>query len=435
MRKSKRVLAILLIVSVLISCVVGFYSGAEEEPFKYHTHFMQEHFGNIQTQSHWNNANLYPANDIGSCPYVSMALLLSFYDAYWNDDFVPSGYETKGTISLLSGIIGDETHFTLENSEWDKYAAANGIDLSNISDANINTAQQVYSDFIDAHWDKYFQLYLIHLAKEQGFHDGELVYELTGDEMVDFLEFYLYNICGFTSNQITVNRMRENLTTTNEDLFNAAKAHIQEGFPVIYGGYEADIGNIKLLSSIGDSFSGHALLAYDLTDDENDIILSPCWNSEPTETFYTTDYRYLSDIIWLEINEDAFPHVCSDSYDSTVGLEHYCICDIYYDHPAHTHKIDEVTPVYHAYDSTTHTFTCFWDGEIVTTSHKFAYQSISNAYHTYECDCGYTNVANHNMVRTSPRYSVCANCGYTRDHHQGGNEMIPWKDDTDLETE
>ena len=51
----------------------------------------------------------YPKNVDGICGYTAMSMLLSYYDTYWNDDFIPNNYQTGAycTLSSLDDIQGD----------------------------------------------------------------------------------------------------------------------------------------------------------------------------------------------------------------------------------------------------------------------------------------------------------------------------------------
>ena len=80
------VIAITLIVSLTISCISasGLEIPSSETANDFNTiahHYFEKLGDNI------------PNNEVGSCVYVSMAMLLSFYDFYWNDSFVAEKYE------------------------------------------------------------------------------------------------------------------------------------------------------------------------------------------------------------------------------------------------------------------------------------------------------------------------------------------------------
>ena len=318
MKITKRIISIILIVSIMMSFVVVITSSADE-PVEEHISCVKEHFAWVHQESidlDITSNDFYPANNIGNCAYVSMSLLLSFYDAYWDDRFIPDEYETIGEIDTTTGEIITDFHFTLENTEWNNVITREGL----ISKSEAEW-QQAYATLIEENWEEFFHLYLIHLGKENGFHEpDELVYGLKSYEMVDFLEFYLYEICHFSRDQVTVNIERALLPGGRTELFNKAKEHLEKGEPVIYCGYSVDLDNLDIFAKIGNIIGGHALLAQDYT--ENDIVLSPCWNAGSSssaekaalQSFNSTIYRYRTSIIWLEINPETLPHVCSDSY-------------------------------------------------------------------------------------------------------------------------
>ena len=423
MKILKKTLSIVLILSILCSCVICFYANATSNAI--HESCVKEHFDFIQAQA------MYPDNSIGNCAYTAMSLMLSFYDAYWDDRFVPINYESPGRININTGYVLNEFHFMLENADWQLLVNQTGLVEGSRAE------KEAYASFIQDNKDDYFQLYLIDLGIQEGYHNNELIYGLKSYEMVDFLEFYLYDICGFNSNQITVRKMREIDGYTNEDIFDVAKQQIKNGFPVIYGGGIAEIENIEFFSSIQDNIGKHAFLAYDLTPNEDDIILSYCWNGESTTTFYTTEYRYFSSIIWLEINYDALPHTCSDSYQDLSGNS-YCTCDIYNLHSLHNHQynIESYSSTHHwmqctcgvinqyeahipanvSSDTSKHSFSCECGFSISDQLHTYEYTYISQLSHRCVCAiCGYSKSRMHTTQTIDNRYSYCTGCGHVFD--------------------
>ena len=139
---------------------------------------------------------------------MAFSLLLSFYDAYWDDRFVPDNYETVGAINTTNGNIFRDFYFALENDDWNELKESSWWEEYSESDEKLLAAQQAYSTFIRDNANKYFQLYLISLGINQRLHNNDntddgLTYGLTPNEMVAFLENYLYNICGFEENWFT----------------------------------------------------------------------------------------------------------------------------------------------------------------------------------------------------------------------------------------
>ena len=460
MLKIKKVISVILITSILFSCLVGLSASAEETTIE-HVSLVKEHFGWIQSNSVNVSedevySGLYPTNAIGTCAFVTMSLLLSFYDAYWNDDFVASDYETIGEINISTGAIGDDFHIERENAAWVDYVTENGIDEES------NEAKAAYTQFALNNSSDYLQPYLISLENQEGcgFFSGFNDYSMIGFQMVDFLEYYLYEVCDFTSEQVTVEKMSATLPNNRGNMFNKAKELINSGVPVMYCALEEEL-----------AISGHVLLGYDLTSNGNDIILSNCWNRSATTTFYQTDYKYVSSIIWLEINEDTLPHACSTSYtDDGVG---YCTCQIYREHPAHTHVTSSGAPVCSAaplntncycglavnnthsfswtYTDLTHQYSCACGESMNYGTHTKRYTASNNLTHTESCDCGYSEVSEHDLnfcinysaslhsgrcscgydgyeshtlVVISPTLLGCTECSYTRNRLGGGNENV-----------
>lgn len=437
MKGMKKVLCFIIFSFLFLSIACVCASATE---MNLHESCVEEHFSWVQNDKY--NKSHYPSNDIGNCAYVAMSLLLSYYDAYWHDGFIPYNYEKIGKFNELTGEILQEFHFKCENDDWNKFKADNNLNPYSDNMIELLEARSAYRDFINDKSDEYLQMYLISLAIEQGFHNLELVYGLYPYEMVNFLEYYLYDVCGFTSNQVTVHKLSEDvIQNTNDDLFNALKEHISKGFPVIYGGNKAELGNVKWTQSIADNVGAHAMLAYALTPNENDAILSYCWNNYPTKTFYTTEFKYFSSIIWLEINEEAFPHVCSDSYESVISGEKYCVCEIYSDHPNHVHKATsgedscplaaETAVCYcgegmkgpHNYsiasDNFDHWYECDCGARTNFSGHDYRYENINEDTHTFLCYCGHSIIRSHEYHTFPDYHTRICDCGYvkTTPHH------------------
>ena len=76
MKTYKRIVGLVLIVSVLLSCVFVVNSSAEEnENVVEHVTCVKEHFDWIQNGSVMlkdDEYGLYPVNEIGNCPYIEI---------------------------------------------------------------------------------------------------------------------------------------------------------------------------------------------------------------------------------------------------------------------------------------------------------------------------------------------------------------------------
>ena len=180
------------------------------------------------------------------------------------------------------------------------------------------------------------------------------------------------------------------------------------------------------------------------------FFLSYCWNKYPNTTFYTNEYRYLSSIIWLEIDEEVFKHDCSNTYIDSNSPTGYCVCQIYSEHPNHTHQcydneieytssqhwkrclcgerieIAEHSFTYAPSDSEdNHRYVCSICKYEKVSSHIYSYSSISGSLHRVTCACGISEIEIHTFEPTAnPRYYSCKKCGYLKDNLGSGSENI-----------
>lgn len=425
MKVLKRIFAITLIISVLMSCVV-INASASGSTYTEHTSCVNEHFAWVQDEANpaSSKSARYPENNVGNCPFVAMSLLLSYYDAYWHDDFVPNNaendFETIGVINTTTGAIVSDFHFALENDQW------NNIYNKHLGYTDAEW-RDIYGDFVEDYASDFFNLYLIYLAMNSnwGIYDLANTYGLTALQMVSFLEYYLYNIRGFSEEQVTVNKMSALLPNGRYDMFNKATQLINDGYPVLYCGVDTSLDEFQLSDpniDFDNIIAGHVLLGYDTPN--SDITLSQCWNNYDCTTFGNTEYKYISSIIWLEINPEVFPHVCSVSYvDANDPNRTFCTCEIYRNHPNHVDSINsgaEICPM------GTSTATCLC-GESIKNTHNYCYINHGNVQHWLECACGEkTNWEIHNKIYTQSipsGHSGYCECGYefTNEAHSLGN--------------
>lgn len=66
------------------------YEGKLDIPFFYNTKYTYNYFSNL--------TDFRLTNFHGSCGYVAITMLLTFYDSYWNDDFIPEVYDQSVTV-------------------------------------------------------------------------------------------------------------------------------------------------------------------------------------------------------------------------------------------------------------------------------------------------------------------------------------------------
>ena len=435
----KRTISLLIIFSALLSLmsIVSFADDTTEE--EVYESCLEHYFDKLEDG--------FSKNVIGSCGYVAMSLFLNYYDTYWNDNFVADVYENRvdyrSTLKFLSSPAGENEN-DLWDAIWDTYVAENYRPEEWESFEAFREllyplfVKNHYPDFVEDHQGEgYLHLDLIGLGIEKGYYDGIFAddeYSTSLSETAEIFEEYFKAIFGdynyydtwldFEGDDdppIIIHVMRES-DFTSEEIKEKMYELLEQNIPVMYRGVNPATGG------------GHRLIAYNVTKDENtgevvDFKMHTGWlvnnqrNSESLE--YTEDIG----ILWLEIDEERIPHVCCDKYTTSSG-ENICSCDAYGElHPEHVHEYSLESTT-----ETTHTYTCAWGCEKTEHHDRKNCYSISNVMHTATCSCGRTYSEQHNFEKKSARYSVCMNCGYTRDHF-GGNENVHLGTKEDEETE
>ena len=423
------IIAITLIASLTISCITasGFEMPSSETANDYNTiahHYFEKLGNNI------------PQNEVGSCVYVSMAMLLSFYDFYWDDSFVvekfeeniknmETGEDYRLLYTVTSANLDRVPYLKLENNEWKTFEANDGS----------------YSSFVNDPENKlkYIHLYLISIGTSLGFHYGDerdTDYGVKPDEQIEILDAYLDSIFGPADYYRSDGNYADNLPVeihyidetdegvSRQDVIDAIKTQVVNGNPVMYGGYKlADTGDKTKTSnedSDGDGKVGHSMIAYNWTGDldaEFDIELHKGHIGSTKTTINTTEYDLNIDAMWIEINENILPHSCPEEEENYNFVERttgkaVCSCQIYGE--KHTEHKNEVFCVYNT-SPTQHDYICIC-GKNIVGEHKYTtYNGLTSTSHTAICECGYSVNQTHELIywkNSSTHHKMGCVCGY-----------------------
>lgn len=416
----KSFLSIMLVIAVLISGAFGVSVSAVSGSCVEH-HF--EQFENLVPTGEY-----VPENIDDTCAYVAMSMMLSFYDYYWNDRFVPTVINSDGTTHEMGwnngtyySNIDKLTTFTAK-LEYDAYYAWES-----------SHPGASYDDFVDANLNNFLHPYLVSIEQDLWYQQGALEMDLGTYywDMITVLEKYLYEVRGFTEDEVTV----EFLMGDDETLFAKMEEVIGNGFPLMYcgGNVDVDIEDLKFSSNgIDDIVSGHVMIAYKVEENngEKDIKLHTGWNldyhydaDDRVQWVNTTEYKFLNGIIWLEINEVALPHQHSYHYVDLISGETLCSCQIYSEHPAH----ESNHMYFNEYDSANHYQICHCGEKINIEAHSIEYIYYTSIQHQERCSqCSYSRVANHTYnIATTPTaegHSLACACGVVSSTTQSHNE-------------
>ena len=398
-----------LLVSVLMVLSITFYFAVQSFAFDYDLSLGSENYYNESIASAYFAYNsAFSSNEKGSCAFVAIQMLLSYYDSFWNDDFVPEKYDYSGRETTPNWseveIIGNTIKF------W----GSPGVEAERL----LATYEECssYYDFIEKYKGDYFQLYLMDLAIKKGFiSDFDSSYmsqntdesenvSLSATKIVDFLQFYLYDAVdgiGFTAEEVTLKSIIYSASDPNyseETVRDKLISLVSSGTPVIYGGFKDESDNATVASD-GQDKKGHAMIAYDYNP-ESDSVFYHMGNADIFSNDTSNHYDYHPSIIWLEINENEFPHECSNNYhEKDAGPICLCKLDI---HPAHTHSFKCLER-----DASSHRIECEFCLEIDADSHDFSYVRIDGTTHSIDCVCGYHRVGVH-IVKSGTH--TCLQC-------------------------
>ena len=360
------------------------------------THYffdMEENFGN---------------NTIGSCGYVATAMLLSYYDTYWDDGIIDENYDSEGSLDTLDLL----NYFNISPGiRRENDSLLGGEEDEDLMIRNLDSTgywQLVQNNYMD-----YFQLYLIKLAEEEFdmYHDifVELeendIVDQTGypcastlSQQIDLIKYYLYQERGYTKDEVEVKHVTSNM---REFTIN----RIKEGQPVIL--------------FLGSPSGFHFVIAYDLNDNgtedisDDEIYAHYGWGEDKTHiNIDTDDYPWLVSAMALNF---TIEHSCSNNYE--YNDDYYCSC--YFScHPNHEHA-------YEYYDENQHIYSCncvVKDENKV--EHNWQYTSNIIGGHTKTCsDCGYSKSESHvyeySYENADTHKGTCSLCGYEsiEDHY------------------
>ncbi len=243
-------------------------------------------------------------NTHGTCTYVALGMLLSFYDTYCDDGFIEEKFDisTNFTNTQNTDFEFPPFNITSPGVKFESNELVGGLTINE------------YYKYIDAYSDEYFHLELLHLSKE---YFGTIKFDgssnslgMSYDEMIDFLNYYLYEYAKFSTSEVKIVSCSE----SKEEMKEYLKRYITSGTPV-------------LLRT--NDFNGHAFIAYDYDDKTDELYVHAGLRRESDNTALThiplgtLDSLQLWDVTAIEINST---HEHSNNYLSSSGKA-LCSCN------------------------------------------------------------------------------------------------------------
>ena len=266
--------------------------------------FLDNHYASFYFKNL--NAN-FGNNAHGTCNYVTIGMILSFYDTYWNDNFIPDVYDMKTNF--------ESTIQNLADFEFQPFGIESpGIVFeSNNLVSNLSMGQ--YYDVINQYSNQYFHLKLLQLSQS---YFGKIKFDqsteslgMTYSEMIGFIYYYLYDYLSMTTSDVQINS--EN--TSDEEVKEFTIFKIENGIPVILHANKQ--GN-----------HAHSFVAYDYNKETDEIYVHTGWRREEVNTALThvslteLGYDHLLDATTIEPLKN---HIHTDNYHSSSGAN-LCSC-------------------------------------------------------------------------------------------------------------
>ena len=246
---------------------------------------LRENFGN----------NVY-----GSCGYVGLGMLLSFYDAYWNNSVVPNDYDVNSTY-----IPKDNTNLvpidaTSPGTNFELGSMFEGMDINE------------YFNYAIENKESSFQFKLFDLAKEyfgeSKFNSSTVNLGLNSSDLYYFLDYYLFNYRNFDKKKDL------SIKFSTPQIYGEAKMK-QE----IVDGIKKGSPSLLIVKN-QDSSRSHVVVAYDYDSSKSQFYVHTGWRNEHTGESLT--HVSLSDIGCEDI-------VCycqleiPDSKSKNMGLKYF----------------------------------------------------------------------------------------------------------------
>lgn len=181
-------------------------------------HYSSYYFDNL-------NSN-FGNNSHGTCSYVSMGMLLSFYDSYWDDAFIDNRYDVGSEFQSNRQYLAD---FDLIPSTIESpgvlFESGQLVDGLSVQD---------YYEVVSLHSDTYFQFKLIQIAKslfgDNKFDGSSDSLGLNRTELSNVLSTYLNSYAHIPDQKAAV----QSYFNEDEQLMRkAAVRQIKDGVPVI----------------------------------------------------------------------------------------------------------------------------------------------------------------------------------------------------------
>lgn len=242
---------------------------------------------NYATYYFKNLDNNFGVNIYGSCGYVAIGMLLSFWDTYWNDGIIDEVYDQN------EACYENNDYINLDENQ------SPGIvpEPSNIYNVDFDT----YLNNVFLYSNQYFQFKLMTIGQNYYSHDGN--FAMTYSKYNSLLFGYLRDYKHYSFQTVTVDSSNNESTVRDSVI-----SYIRQGIPVKLG------------------IEGHAVVAYDYDETTDKIYCHFGWGSNTThvtieEMGYSHYYNYYAIIF-----HNQHSHSNNYYYENSSTSTYLCPC-------------------------------------------------------------------------------------------------------------
>ncbi len=244
-----------------------------------------------------NLTNNYGYNKYNSCGYIATAMIMSFWDTYWDDNVVAENYERHADLPV------NHTVLSVESPGGEREPA----NLYTMDD------EDLYHQNMHNYSDEYLHFLMINIGDDlYGTEVGD--YTMYWNNYLSLWREYLINYRGYSESELE-------FTNTSTNVRETAIQLIKQGIPVKL--------STTVYNSYGKAIGGHAVVAYDYNESTDEIYCHFGWESNAThvtiEQMNCRGYNHITAVKFLNA------HSHSDNFDFRRNGEviHHCPCELF----------------------------------------------------------------------------------------------------------
>lgn len=255
-------------------------------------------------------------NAKGSCGYIALGMLLSYFDTYWDDNIISDEYDaiseaTRNQIMTEAPSPGIRNDYHLLSSLWP-------------------SNEFYYENVVKKYSNEYFHLKLIQMGQEQfNYYNSDEYFPcgLSAAETETLTKYYLYNYIGYTKDEVSILKPS---STKQKDVRQFTISRVKQGIPVI------------LLGTAG-SDDAHFAVAYDYNESTDSIYVHMGMTKGGAKNNCHNNFELAGYSLYgafaIQFNTE---HNHSENIKRRINssyVETDCPCELSF-HPAHAQVVD-----------------------------------------------------------------------------------------------